>query len=549
MTLNKEFAMKTPKLWIVFLLGFIFLILGAQTLPLTDPVESNYALTAKEMAASSEWLAPRIYGKVWFDKPVLFYWFLAVAIKCFGFSELALRLFPAVFGALGITFIFWFVTKLKSIRAGTIAAIVLGTSLQYFFISKLIITDMLLFCFNAAALGFFYLGYVRSGDTKRWYLPMYLCFGLGVLTKGPVGVLLPGLVILLFLAWQKQWSELGQMKLLTGFGLFGLVALPWYLMMYVKHGNEFINTFLGVHNYLRATVSEHPKDNVWYYYPLLFLVSTLPWTGIAFGGIRDGIRKILKQHDLSLFLIIWIGVFFGFYSLMATKYPTYTFPILFPVVVLAAFYLEAGWEKNSGPSNWVLLWPLLLWQIILGAIGFRMLHSTQLVVLLSGITLSSGLTLWTLLGSKPKSRQQRHMPFYITILSYILLTTLVAPVVADYRSGKRLSQALKPYAAYQIGLYHFYSTAAVYYSGHLLIKIESTASGNQNNYRSFNWKSKYTMPTSTMKEFAAQPKKTRIIIVPFSAQREFLSETTGMPLKQIAGPKRYIIYRINAPIL
>jgi 4-amino-4-deoxy-L-arabinose transferase-like glycosyltransferase len=538
--------MKTPKLWITFLLGFVFLILGAHTLPITDPVESNYALTAKEMLTSSDWFSPQIYGKVWFDKPVLFYWFLLLAMKACGFSELPVRLFPAVFGALGITFIFWFVTKLQSIRAGTIAAIVLGTSLQYFFISKLIITDILLFFFNAAALGFFYLGYIRSDNTKCWYLPMYLCLGLGVLTKGPVGVILPTLIIILFLACKKQWSELRQMKLLPGIGLFGLVALPWYLIMYLKHGHEFIDTFFGLHNYLRATVSEHPKDNVWYYYPLLFVVSTLPWTGIVFGGLRKGLLKI--RHDLSLFLIIWIGVFFIFYSLMATKYPTYTFPILFPVVVLTVFYLETFWEKNSEPSKWVLLWPLLLWQVILIVIGFRLLYSTQLVVFLAGITLGTGLTFWALLGSKPKSRQQRYMPFYGAILSYILLITLVAPGVADHRSGKQLSQALKPYVGYQIGLYHFYSTAAVYYSGHLLVKIESPDSGKPKGRQSLNWQMKYTMPTATMEEFLAQAKEKKLIIVPTSKQQDFLKEAVGTPLKQINGKKHYVIWDCSSTL-
>ena len=95
--------------------------------------------------------------------------------------------------------------------------------------------------------------------------------GLGVLTKGPIGFLLPGLIILLFLIWQRDLKALLRWHMLGGFVLMMVLCAAWYLPMYLMHGQDFIDTFFGVHNGLRATVPEHPRDDVWYYYLLIFL--------------------------------------------------------------------------------------------------------------------------------------------------------------------------------------------------------------------------------------------------------------------------------------
>lgn len=537
--------MKVPKLLTVFLLAFGFFFWWSQTLPVTDSVESNYTLTAKEMIEASDWLSPRIYGKVWFDKPVLFYWLLALAMHGMGYSELAVRFVPALAGALGVVFTYWFTAKLKGVRAGIVAAALLATSFQYFVISKLIITDMVLFLFNAGALALFYLGYSGADNTKNWYWGMYVCLGMAVLTKGPVGILLPGLIVVLFLLWRGQWGELRRMKLLSGLFLFGLVALPWYLMMYLQHGRNFLDTFFGVHNYLRATVSEHPRDNVFYYYFVLFFVYTLPWSGLAFGGVRDGLRQARQRCDLSLLLVIWIGVFMGFYTLMATKYLTYTFPILFPVMVLTASYIERCWQKNTGLSYWTILGPLVFWQAVLGICGYMFLNTDPLqwIIYLSGMVICLGLTLGGLLRSKiPK---QSKLPLYGVVLTYLLFTVMVLPALAAEKSGKNLAQQLLPYTGYQIGAYEFYSTAAVYYSGQLITAIKPQNAIGDFRGKAFGWVAKYTMPMRTIEEFAVQPRVAKLVIVPASKQQEFLAEATGIKLKKIGRHEDRIFYRVN----
>ena len=259
--------------------AFLLLFFCNGSLLVTDSVESNYALTAKEMVLSGDWVSPRIYGHYWYDKPIMFYWLTALGFKLFGFTEFAARFFPAVFGLLGLGLVCYGGYRLYNEKVGFYSGVLLLSSVEFFLISKSIITDAVLFFFFSATLLFFYLGYSENRPLF-WYL-MYASAGLAVLTKGPIGVLLPGLIITLFLLWQRDWRVLTRCKLVSGTALCALVAAPWYAAMYALHGSDFINTFFGVHNFLRATVSEHPRDNVWYYYLLVNALALFPWSALV----------------------------------------------------------------------------------------------------------------------------------------------------------------------------------------------------------------------------------------------------------------------------
>ena len=382
--------------WIV-LLGVYLFFLGNWGIAITDPVESNYALTAKEMLQAGNYLSPQIYGNYWYDKPIFFYWEVIAAFKLFGINEWAARFFPAVFGIIGLLMTYWFTQKLFNRLTALVATVILGTSLEYWLISKTVITDMTLFVFFNAALIFFYLGYYFK--KRNYYYGAYVFAGLAVLTKGPIGLLLPGLIVVLFLVSQRDYKELLHMKWLGGIALFVLTAGPWYYYMYSVHGMDFIDTFLGVHNVLRATVSEHPRDNVWYYYLGMFIIGFFPWvftlpylfkrrfmaqrqmlktaadSGVntadesrdngfnsvvmnigsmsASGAVlhakhtttansegtptwRQTLRAMMHFDQTTIFLLIWAITIAVFYQLMATKYTTYTFPYLLPIAILAA---------------------------------------------------------------------------------------------------------------------------------------------------------------------------------------------------------------------
>lgn len=170
----KAFAKKHPYIVLFFFAAFLFLI-GNHLLPVTDTAESNYALTAKEMVLSGDWLSPQIYGNYWYDKPIFYYWELAASFSLFGFNEFGARFPSAVMGILSVLFTFYFTRRVYDTKTAWIASIILSTSVEYFLLSKAIITDATLFLFMSIAVACFYLAIRKNGSgiTAAMCLPRW----------------------------------------------------------------------------------------------------------------------------------------------------------------------------------------------------------------------------------------------------------------------------------------------------------------------------------------------------------------------------------------
>jgi len=483
--------MRISKTSLFFLAFIAYLVCGAW-LPVTDPVEATYALSAKEMLLKGDWLVPTQFGDPWFDKPILFYLLTTVSFKIFGVSAFAARIMPAFFAAASVTLLFWFVSRFTSRKEGLLAAIVLGSSLHFLVMAKLIITDMVLFFFSNAALVFFFIGYQEKTAMRRWYLLSYSCAALAVLTKGPVGIVLPGMMIFAFLIYQKKLSELKRLLHPSGLLLFALIVLPWYGEMVHRFGSDFVSTFFGLHNYLRATVSEHPRDNVFYYYLVLFVLSTLPWSAITIRALYSSSLACWKRtaDAWSVFSLFWVGGYLLFYSLMATKYPTYTFPALFPAAVLTARQLV---NSQTSLTNAVRL-AISLMAIIYGYLSFAYLHG-NMQILITFLLLIMLYYTWKHSVTKPVLAG-----FVFSVASFFLVCASSLATLANIHSGTVLGQAVQVYADRPIGLYRDYSTSAVFYSGARIIRLEDSVSSSNNNV----WSSKYHIPTKSVDEFLQQ---------------------------------------------
>lgn len=373
------------RIFILILLAVLLFFVGNGSLEFTDPVEGNYAQTAKEMLNSGDYFSPRIYGNYWYDKPVFFYWELMAAFKIFGINEFAARFFPALMATFGVIATFLFARKLYDKKVGFIAAIILMTSLEYWYLAHAVITDMTLFVSVSLTLVFFYIGYTEN--RSRYFYIAYVFSAVAVLTKGPIGLALPGLIILLFLLSEKNVSYLKKLCIPTGIVLFLLIVSTWYYPMYKIHGSDFIVTFLGVHNVLRASVSEHPEVNVWYYYTIVFLGGFFPWSFYVipkiigeyckkfkenFKGefkynLKDNLKAKFKQISFTRdekFLLIWAVSVFAVFQSFATKYVTYTLPYMMPISVLFAVKLRENIKVFKGISvAMVIMLPILLFTV------------------------------------------------------------------------------------------------------------------------------------------------------------------------------------------
>lgn len=504
------------KYWLMlFLAAAALLFAGNGSLLVTDSVESNYALTAKEMVLSGDWLSPQIYGHYWYDKPIFFYWLTALAYKMFGFTEFASRFFPALFGLGGLALVAWGGSKLNNERSGFCSALVLLSSVEFFLISKSVITDAVLFFFFSATLLFFYLGY-RDGKASYWYI-MYGAAGFAVLTKGPIGVLLPGLIITLFLLWQRDWRVLKRMRLVSGTLLCLAVAVPWYAAMYSLHGSDFINTFFGTHNFLRATVSEHPRDDVFYYYTLVNLLALFPWSGLvpwaAYKWQQAGRPKLTEQQR---FLLLWALVVFVFFQCMATKYITYTYPLIFPASLLLGDMVASHTDSVNG--------------------GYRLFIGGGFALLLGGawFAVSNGLVAAELLFLLPLALMVGVMLDYVlrlccneralgiaamAVFFYMALIFSIAVPFSEQRSAKDLGEMLTVQEAQEVGLYGKYPTSAVFYSSSRIVKLlhEQEVAGYVP--KDMSWTSKNVMPYATLEH-----NPYRMVVVTPSSYNSFVNK-------------------------
>jgi 4-amino-4-deoxy-L-arabinose transferase-like glycosyltransferase len=527
---------------------------------IADPVESNYALTAKEMVLSKDWLSPQIYGKYWFDKPIFFYWQIAAAFKLFGFTEFAARFCPALMGIFSTLLMFWFGKKLfPNKQTGLIGGLILATSFEFWVLAKMVITDMTLFFFFNAALVCFFLAYRGVAKEKNYYYLFYLFCGLATLTKGPIGFLLPGLIGLLFLGWSKNWSELKNMRILPGLVLFLIAVLPWYYAMYLKHGQAFILNFFGVHNYLRATVSEHPKDNVFYYYFAVLILGFFPWIAFLPQTVKNLWAKGSGRKNIdpeTKFMITWTGVVLLFFQSMATKYCTYTFPILFPLSLLTARFFVARQETRSEkPVVKMLGWPVvyifLFSLLILGMAYIASRHINyplvNLLPLLLVVIIGYGCCFnFAFTGDIKK--------FLVSLLTTTLLFNvfLVKDVMIPYaktRSAKDIGLIL--HDIYRPGdlllSYGNYHTSATFYSGKQILDLTRENSSTGSKAGKLSWESKRVMPTIQMEEIRSSPKGfTRIlVVVPRDNYSSFLQEYPEQWKIVKQTPNDYLLYKVK----
>ena len=306
------------------------LLLRLGSVPLLGPDEPRYVRVAVEMHRNGAWVTPTLAGAPWLEKPVLYYWLAGAAFSVFGEGEAAARL-PSVFAALllvGATALFG--TRLYGRPAGLHAGFILATSLLFFAFGRAASMDMLLAAFVTVAIGLVALGTLRIAG--RLAIPVAWGFaGLATLAKGPIGLLLPALVLAVYVLLTRDWRLLRRLLSPAGIVLFLLVAGPWYALIYRAQGQEFLDVFLLNHNIQRftSTVHNHPGPVV-YYIPVL-LAGLFPWSGLvfpAFGAARP------RTSKADLFVLLWLVVPFVFFTAAGSKLPGYILPCLVPLALL-----------------------------------------------------------------------------------------------------------------------------------------------------------------------------------------------------------------------
>ncbi|GIV11356.1 MAG: hypothetical protein KatS3mg020_0847 [Fimbriimonadales bacterium] len=308
---------------------------------LTDLDEGFYASVAWEMRQSGDWRTPTLGGEPWFEKPPLLYWLMTLSMRVFGENEFALRLPSVLFYALTMGLLAWWGNRRLGHGAGSWGALLFALAPLSLILSRLAITDM--------ALTFFLtLTVIALWETRGlfWSLLGGVALGLAVLTKGPFGL---GLVGLLYL-WNARTLHAQGLRfrwVVVALVAAFLTALPWYVGVYLQHGAEFFNEFVVKQNLLRFAGGDMAHSVL----PLLqrgdvvgvlggmavyllFYVAVLWLGGLPMVGYV-GVLWSREGNALHLYLKRWAWLVFGLFTLSFTKLPAYIFP-MFPMLALLA---------------------------------------------------------------------------------------------------------------------------------------------------------------------------------------------------------------------
>lgn len=334
----------------------IFYSLWLGSFPLFTPDEARYSEIAREMVASGDYLTPRVNGVPFFDKPVLYYWLQAGAIRWLGMREWALRFFPLLIGVGGCLLVYASGRYLFDRRTGLIAGSILAMTPLYFAsahyadlnLEVAVFISAALFCFLCA-----YKNYDQHNSLSRscFYLLITAFFfaGIAVLTKGMIGLVFPFLIVGSWMLLRRRFYWMAW-PYVIGACIFALVVLPWYVLVQKTHPVFFHYFFVVQHVGRFLSQGEfNNKMPIWFYVPVI-IGGFFPWSIFLLQTLSKSIKAVLclpKQHEVELYLLLWAGIVLVFFSLPQSKLIGYILPVFPPLALLVGRYLSQAWETAN----------------------------------------------------------------------------------------------------------------------------------------------------------------------------------------------------------
>ncbi len=333
---------------ILALLAAIFLaswFIPSITRTLVRPDEGRYTEIAREMALSGDYVTPRLNDLKYFEKPPLQYWATALAISAFGQSDFTARWWPLFAGILGLGWVWVTVRALAGSDVAWVSASLLGAMIYYFVIAHINTLDMGLAAFMTLTM----VGLIRgfgidgqsSANARGWMIAAWAGAALAFLSKGLIGIVLPGAIFVLYLLVSRQWRLLTRMEWIWGPLAFVLIALPWPLLVQSKNP-EWAHFFFIYEHFERFSNVEHGRGGELYYFVPILIVGLLPWTPAVLGFFRRDARSAIaetyaKAHlNVPLLLTIWCAFLFVFFSVSRSKLPSYLLPTVPAFAMLLA---------------------------------------------------------------------------------------------------------------------------------------------------------------------------------------------------------------------
>ncbi|MCC5658464.1 glycosyltransferase family 39 protein [Nostoc sp. XA010] len=384
---NPALGVTVSILWLI-LIGWIAFGWNLGNIGLIDETEPLFAEASRQMFVTGDWITPFFNGDTRFDKPALIYWCQAIAYAIIGVNEWAVRLPSAIAAFALVCLVFytiqWYFAKQDELeqvsrpnrryKTSFIAAALMALNPETIIWARTGVSDMLLTGCIASALLCFFLGYAGKGGGReqgagsreqgenssplhpaprtassalfpnKWYLAFYVLIAGAILTKGPVGIVLPGLIVAVFLLYVGKFREvLREMRLLVGVLIILGLSVPWYALVIWRNGWNYINAFFGYHNLERFTEVVNGHSAPWYFYFLVVLLGFAPYSVYLPLSIvrlkfwqRSHWRSLERFQQFGLFAWLWFASIFGFFTVAVTKLPSYVLPLMPAAAILVA---------------------------------------------------------------------------------------------------------------------------------------------------------------------------------------------------------------------
>ena len=329
--------------------------------PMLEPQEPRYAEIPRQMLAEGRFLVPVLHGEPYLDKPPLLYWLVMGSYSIFGVHDWAARLIPGIAGALTVLLTYLWGRRVVGERVGLCGALLLCLSAGFVYRQRMLNMDSLLCLWVTAALVAAHTALMdRSGLRRGWWLAAAVACGMGLLTKGPVALVLILAPLGLFAFLDRRRAATTPRDWLQFVGLAAALAAPWYVAVMLREP-DFAYTFFWRHHIERfLTPFDHEKP-AWFYLPGL-LAGMLPWTLLLPGFVRYLARRPLRAAlrrppALGLFLLASLLCVF-FFSASGCKRPGYILPALPPLALALGCYVNVlvPGERAGSRAPLLSLW-------------------------------------------------------------------------------------------------------------------------------------------------------------------------------------------------
>jgi len=440
--------------WLYGGLAVLLVVVWLATLadrPLFNPDEGRYAEIPREMLSGGDWVIPHLNGLDYIEKPPLQYWATALMYRLFGVSEFSARLYTALTALGTVALIGLLGARIGGRETGWRAAAVLAGMIMLIVLGQLITLDMSLTFYMTVSLTGFLLAQRPGEASLKWMLMAWIGAALGVLTKGLVAAAIPAAVLVIYSLCSRDVTPWRSLRVSWGLPLFLGIAIPWHWLASLRL-DDFLQFFVVHEHFARYLTKTADRQEPWWFFGMVFLIGTVPWTVPALRVILTGWRDRALQGQFSPAFFLWIWVLFVlvFFSLSDSKLMPYILPAMPALAVLIAMLPSATLKRDfliTAMLTAVAGLGLLVASFYLPALIPASANRPYFLLLakplreVAALLLVSGVFVWVQ-GARDATRAGVFLGVGWCLAGLLLMRT--ATLVAPVYSGIDLAKALPP---------------------------------------------------------------------------------------------------------